>query len=262
MRLKITFQLQTGSYNTVPLHHQKIVSNFLQHINGELQKLPFSFNFSSLKGTTKVQNGMMKFLSNKLSLVVGSADEDYMQLLRQYLETGNLLNLGKMQVKCKNISEIPDAGFNTQMRYVCISPIILYDVEKQPELALEAIEPMSKEFSDQLYNSTMDRMEAAGYSTLELSQFAEFEVLPDPEYINKSIGSTKKYVRTYKSNTDKQMSGYLLPFTLHAHPKVHEFFWNSGIGELSDQGYGMIDVAKEELKPQQSFTLEMPDFNF
>jgi CRISPR/Cas system endoribonuclease Cas6 (RAMP superfamily) len=40
------------------------------------------------------------------------------------------------------------------------------------------------------------------------------------------------------------MMGYLLPFTLHAHPTVHKFIWEAGVGALSEQGYGMVDLVK------------------
>jgi CRISPR-associated endoribonuclease Cas6 len=48
--------------------------------------------------------------------------------------------------------------------------------------------------------------------------------------------------------------GYLFPFELHAHPDVHRFIWQSGIGLITTQGFGMIDTvpeakASEEIVP-------------
>lgn len=40
------------------------------------------------------------------------------------------------------------------------------------------------------------------------------------------------------------MTGYLLPFTLHAHEDVHLFIWQTGIGALTEEGYGMLDVVR------------------
>ena len=41
------------------------------------------------------------------------------------------------------------------------------------------------------------------------------------------------------------MVGYLLPFTLHAHPKVQEFIYETGIGLYTLEGYGMVDIVHE-----------------
>ena len=49
--------------------------------------------------------------------------------------------------------------------------------------------------------------------------------------------------RIYKNNMNQTIFGYLLPFALHAHPQVHKFIWDCGMGLYTTQGYGMIDVV-------------------
>jgi CRISPR/Cas system endoribonuclease Cas6 (RAMP superfamily) len=39
------------------------------------------------------------------------------------------------------------------------------------------------------------------------------------------------------------MSGYLIPFVLHAHPKVQKFIWDAGLGLYCNNGFGMIDIV-------------------
>jgi CRISPR/Cas system endoribonuclease Cas6 (RAMP superfamily) len=39
------------------------------------------------------------------------------------------------------------------------------------------------------------------------------------------------------------MSGYLIPFVLHAHPKVQKFIWDAGLGQYCNNGFGMIDIV-------------------
>ncbi|MBK9319847.1 MAG: hypothetical protein IPM91_14315 [Bacteroidetes bacterium] len=31
---------------------------------------------------------------------------------------------------------------------------------------------------------------------------------------------------------------------MHAHPDVQKFIWESGVGAMSEQGYGMVDLVK------------------
>jgi CRISPR-associated endoribonuclease Cas6 len=87
-------------------------------------------------------------------------------------------------------------------------------------------------------------MEKAGYSEAQLNEFAEFEFVPDQDYVNKINTTGKKFARFYKSVSGHTMMGYLLPFTLHAHAEVHKYIWDVGMGVLTDEGYGMIDIVK------------------
>ncbi|MFM7218220.1 MAG: CRISPR-associated endoribonuclease Cas6, partial [Bacteroidota bacterium] len=73
--------------------------------------------------------------------------------------------------------------------------------------------------------------------------FAEFEIMPDPNYIDKILNTHKKFARIYKNNDSLPIFGYLLPFKLHAHPQVQKFIWDCGIGLYTNQGYGMVDIV-------------------
>lgn len=71
------------------------------------------------------------------------------------------------------------------MRYLCISPLVLNNPNLSPEKALEVVDPASAEFSDLVYNAVIEKMEKAGFGQEQLNQYAEFEIIPDSEYINK-----------------------------------------------------------------------------
>lgn len=77
MRIKISFLKVHGSSGTVPLHHQKIISAFMDEVIRELPVTSDFYNFSSLKGTSKVQSGQIRFLSSKVSLVVSAPHNEF-----------------------------------------------------------------------------------------------------------------------------------------------------------------------------------------
>jgi CRISPR-associated endoribonuclease Cas6 len=244
MRIKISFLREHASANSIPLHHQKLLTDSLGVIMDEISGDRSFFNFSSLKGTSKIQNGFMRFLSSKITLVVSSRNQEFAEALVKRIFDSPHLAVGKMHLIPKTYEVIPDPSFQTKMRYLCISPMIIHHPEREADKAQEMVDPTSQQFSDILYNITLDRMERAGYSESMMNDFAEFEAQPDMEYINKINESGKKYARFYKSATGDPMMGYLLPFTLHAHPEVHKFIWECGIGHLTEEGYGMIDMVK------------------
>jgi len=202
--------------------------------------------FSTIKGTSSVAKGYIRFLSTKVSLVIASNNDEFLRNLVDTIFRQRTVRIGKMELipKQQHVVEMPE--YKTEMKYVCISPIIILDPNKDPLRASETtIDPASQEFSDILFNTTIERMEAAGYSEEELRSFEAFEAIPDPEYIKRVTENNKRFARYYKNTNEQIIIGYLLPFTLHAHPKVHEFICNCGLGLFTNQGYGMIDVVPE-----------------
>jgi CRISPR-associated endoribonuclease Cas6 len=244
MRVKISFLRDQMSANTIPLHHQTLLAEGLYQLIDSFGGDRTQFNFSSLKGTSKIQNGFMRFLSSKVTLVLASRNPQQLETLVSKIFELPYMAVGKMNLMPRSHEIIPEPDFQTKMRYLCISPMILVDPAKDPDKSQVTIDPTSQEFSDILYEQTLDRMERAGYTEAQLNNFAEFDAQPDLEYVQKLNESGKKYARYYKSADGSTMMGYLLPFTLHAHPDVHRFIWDAGVGVLNEQGYGMIDLVK------------------
>jgi len=244
MRIKISFLREHASANSIPLHHQKLLADSLWELTDTITPDRSMFNFSSLKGTSKITNGFMRFLSSKITLVISSRSQEFAEALVKKIFDKPYLPVGKMNLIPKTYEVIPDPSFQTKMRYLCISPLIMVNPDKEPDRAQEMVDPTSLQFSDILYNITLDRMEKAGFTEAQLNEFAEFEAQPDMEYINKINESGKKYARFYKSAVGNTMLGFLLPFTLHAHHDVHKFIWETGLGVLTEEGYGMVDLVK------------------
>ncbi len=245
MRIKISFLKVHGSSGTVPLHHQKIISAFLDEVIREISASSENYCFSSLKGTSKVQSGQIRFLSSKVSLVISSPETDFAEQWVKKIFDRRLVSFAKLTLVPKSFDIIPDPEFKTVMKYVCISPMVPQPAfEMEPAgIIPEAMDPRSHEFSDLFYEAVLDRMEKAGFTPEQLASFAEFEIMPDPGYIQKILDTHKKFARIYKNNNNQTIFGYLLPFSLHAHPQVQKFIWECGIGLNTMQGYGMIDVV-------------------
>jgi CRISPR-associated endoribonuclease Cas6 len=243
MRIKISFVRDQNSSNSIPLHHQKLLSSALHERVSSFSLEPLPFNFSSIKGTSRIQNGYMRFLSTKVTMVISAADADFCNKIVDEIFSRPYLTIGKLNIMPRFKEIIADPPITKRMRYICISPLILFDPKIDQAKAQELINPNTKEFADALYNVVMDQMEKAGYTEEQLAQYAEFESQPDKEYVEKVQDSGKKFARFYKCSEGFTMLGYLLPFTLYAHPDVHDFIWKNGIGVLNNEGYGMVDVV-------------------
>ena len=136
-----------------------------------------------------------------------------------------------------------------EMKYLCISPIVVIDPLEGSEDPKTFLSPTSDEFSDFLYESIMIRMERAGYSQEELAQFYKFQVVPDKDYLAKIKDDDKKFARVFTlfDGGDKyDVRGYTFPFTLYADPKVQDFVINNGLGWVTHKGFGMLDIANSD----------------
>ncbi|MBK7852990.1 MAG: hypothetical protein IPJ66_18190 [Bacteroidetes bacterium] len=155
-----------------------------------------------------------------------------------------LVSFAKLTLVPKSFDIIPDPEFKPQMKYVCISPMIPQPPFLTDETGTlpEPLDPRSHEFSDLFYDAVLDRMEKAGFTEEQISSFVEFEIVPDPGYIQKISETHKKFARIYRTTTTRQCMVTCCHY-LHAHPQVQKFIWECGIGNFTTQGYGMVDVV-------------------
>jgi CRISPR-associated endoribonuclease Cas6 len=242
MRIRLSFLKAFGTENNgvISLHHQKILCSFLEQLIESISHKSDCYCFSSLKGTTKVSNGQIRFLSNKVSLVFSDPEKDFVNaVLQKIFESGDI-HLDKLALSPRSYQIISEPNFQTVMKYVCISPMIPSKQFVETETPLH---PSSHEFSDRVFDSIIHRMEQCGYSDGQLNDFSEFEITPDTEYFQKIENNPRKHARVYKNGNFELMYGYLFPFSVHAHPEVHKFFWERGLGLSTKEGYGMIDMV-------------------
>jgi CRISPR-associated endoribonuclease Cas6 len=75
MRVKFSFLKPKNNDGAIPLHHQKLISHVIRDILSDFPGHPVLYNFSTLKGTSKVQTGQIRFHSSKVSLVFSSVDD-------------------------------------------------------------------------------------------------------------------------------------------------------------------------------------------
>jgi CRISPR-associated endoribonuclease Cas6 len=205
------------------------------------------YNFSGLKGQSKVTRDGLFYDSTKVTFVLSAIDpnfiDDFVELLFQY----DQIYLGTLLLRPFQVLKEEVYHFEETTKFVCLSPLVVIS-EGLPQIEIKKfILPTENTFSDLLYESTMNRMEQSGFFNLEeLRTFSNFYFEAESDYIEKSKLSEKKYSRIYHSRhkgSEIEVRGYTLPFLLHAHPKVQEFVFHAGLGEETEEGFGMIDLA-------------------
>lgn len=253
MRIRLIFILKNkGGY--VPFHHQYLLTQLIKGVllkGGREEYFYYKgYNFSGLKGQTKISRNGLHFFSSRVTLVLSCLDKDFVDYFVKnvfdfpQLEVGNLTLIPEAVEE----EEIPD--FEEMNKYICISPIVLSEPKFNDSEGKKFIHPETDEFSDFLYESTILRMSQSGLFTPEqLKTFFKFQLVPDNSYLTKIEQSQKKFARiypVYDLDVKYEVRGYTFPLTLYAAPEVQKFVFVLGLGAFTHKGFGMLDIANAD----------------
>lgn len=253
MRIRIIFSLKNrGAY--VPFHHQYLLAQVIKGLlvfGPDKSFLDFNqFNFSGLKGQTKVSRKGLHYYSSKVTLVFACPDKQFMDYFIKQLFAQKDLIVGNLHLEPESVESEEPVQIADEARFLCISPIVLLPPAFNDDRGKKFISPDSDEFSDLLYDSTITRMEATGkYTTEQLSSFYKFQIVPDKDYIQRIQSSHKKFARIYPlydNDIKFEVRGYTFPFVLYAAREVHQFIYENGLGQFTHKGFGMLDIANND----------------
>lgn len=253
MRTRIIFSLKNrGAY--VPFHHQYLLAQVIKGLlifGPEKSFLDFNqYNFSGLKGQTKVSRKGLHYFSAKVTLVFACPDKPFMDYFLARLFEQKEVIVGNMHLVPEAIEEEEPVAISDESRFLCISPIVVIPAAFNDESGKKFVSPESDEFSDLLYECTLSRMEALGKFTAEqLASFYKFQIVPDHDYIQRLQASHKKFARIYPlydNDVKFEVRGYTFPFTLYAAREVQQFIYENGLGYFTHKGFGMLDVANND----------------
>jgi CRISPR-associated endoribonuclease Cas6 len=253
VRTRIIFSLKNrGAY--VPFHHQYLLAQVIKGLlvfGPDKSYLDFQqFNFSGLKGQTKVSRKGLHYYSSKVTLVFACSDKPFLDYFIARVFDQKEIIVGNLHLAPESVESEEAVQIGDESRFLCISPVVLIKASFNDEGAKKFVPPDSDEFSDLLYDSTLARMEATGKFTPEqLTSFYKFQIVPDREYIQRIQSSHKKFARIYPlfdNDIKFEVRGYTFPFILYAAREVQQFVYENGLGHFTFKGFGMLDIANND----------------
>ena len=235
----------------MPFHHQFLLAQTVKGLVMLGAKPEFysfdQYNFSGLKGQIKISRKGLHFYSSRVTLVFSSPSREFVEYFLSTLFAQKELMIGNLQLVPESHDLENPILFTDSMRYLCISPVVLLPATFNDEQGKRFISPESDEFSDLLYNNTIERMEASQkFLPDTLSSFYKFQLVADKDYLTKIQSTHKKFARIYPlydSDVKYEARGYTFPFVLYAPLPVQQFVYENGLGLYSHKGFGMLDVA-------------------
>jgi CRISPR-associated endoribonuclease Cas6 len=250
VRIRIVFAVKNrGGF--VPFHHQHILAQTIKGVLASGGNLHYAsstdFNFSGLKGQTKISRKGLHFYSAKVTLVFSSGDPAFLDYFSKALFNQREFMLGNLTLIPESAEPETPVVMGDSNKFLCISPIVILPGAFNDDVSKRFISPEEDEFSDLLYDSTMQRMAASGrFNQEQLADFYKFQIVPDKGYLERIQTEHKKFARIYPlfdHDIKYEVRGYTFPFTLYAPKAVQHFIYESGLGHFAHKGFGMLDVA-------------------
>jgi CRISPR-associated endoribonuclease Cas6 len=250
LRIRVVFEVKNrGGY--VPFHHQHLLAQTIKGILASEGHTDFAastdFNFSGLKGQTKISRKGLHFYSAKATLVFSSGTKELIEYFKEVLFRQKELIVGNLFLIPESIETEDPVIVTDAQKFLCISPIVLLPGVFNDEKSKRFISPFDDEFSDLLYESTLNRMSTSGlYPEEDLTSFYKFQIVPDKGYLERIESNHKKFARIYPLfdlDIKYEVRGYTFPFTLYAPEAVQRFIYERGLGHFAHKGFGMLDVA-------------------
>lgn len=238
----------------MPFHHQYLLAQFIKGLltfgsNPDYRDYT-QFNFSGLKGQTKVSRKGLHYYSSRVTLVFSCGDQQFLDYFTAQVFTQKDIMIGNLHLTPESMEKEEPVQVGEESKYLCISPIVVLSAHFNDEHAKKFIHPESDEFSDLLYESIIGRMEATRkYTPAQLAAFYKFQVVPDKLYLQRIQESNKKFARIYPlfdNDVKFEVRGYTFPFTLYAAKEVQHFIYENGLGYFAHKGFGMLDLSNND----------------
>ncbi|MDH5609650.1 MAG: CRISPR-associated protein Cas6 [Cyclobacteriaceae bacterium] len=252
MRVRITFRVKNRGV-AIPFHHQFLIAQVIKGLILSSRNQRFKdfvlYSFSGLKGQTKVSRNGLHFNSSRVTLVITSPEQEFIDFLLGQVFGQSQIDIGPLVLNPEQAdAEIP-LQLSTNEKYICISPLVILESGFNSSDGKKFVEPGTDEFSDILYESTVQRMEASGIRTDEIQDIDKFQLVPDKGYIEKLRQAQKKFARIYPmydQDVKYEVRGYTFPFVLYAPKEVQQFVFTCGLGLFTQKGFGMMDMANAD----------------
>lgn len=252
MRIRVSFKVNNRG-GLVPFHHQYLIAGVINEVLAGSSVSAYRdyafFSFSGIKGQTRLGKNGLHFNSKMVTIVFSSASREFLDHLVKLILNQKEVQVGNLKLTPELAQEEMPVQLEKGTKYVCISPMVLVSPKDDPSRAKDFMQPFSDEFSDYLYESTIDRMTSFGMNVDEIPEVQKFQLVPDEHYLAKIKAENKKFARVYPmyDGGDKyEVRGYTIPFTLYAAAEIQDFLYTCGLGLHSNKGFGMLDLANSD----------------
>lgn len=144
----------------------------------------------------------------------------------------------------ERVETIEEPVFTEEQKFTCLSPIALINRQKNyKHKHLIYYETDPEYFKTMLFNNLINKYTRLYKKTEEMKNFL-CKIELDEYYYNQRRGKISKLYRCHtKEFGDLAIKAYLTPFTMKCCSDLMSFAYNTGLGDYTYLGFGMIAPA-------------------
>lgn len=250
MRIKILIDVAKGLTLPVNYNHHLtgVIYHFLAESNAEYaaflhnegylagQKRFKLFTFSQLMAKRRRISGGSIHFSSSLMWYISSPVERFLTHFADTLLGKGKLSIGHHQLKVSDVSVPRSPRFQREMRFRCLSPIVMSTVRQQDgERLMHYCRPDDPAFSELIRQNLIRKQEAIYGHPID-GDTLRFRF--DSDYIGRRQGRVTRLV-DYKGI---KIKGVMCPFWVSGNPALIQTGYECGFGDKNSAGFGMVEI--------------------
>ncbi|MDE0085312.1 MAG: CRISPR-associated endoribonuclease Cas6 [Candidatus Poribacteria bacterium] len=194
------------------------------------------FTFSQLMAERRRITGEQIHFRSTLTWFVSSPIEQFLSHFADTLLTQGRLSIGQQQLKILDVNIPRTPGFQSDMRFRCLSPIVMSAVrEHEGQRRTHYCLPDDPDLSE-LIRQNLIRKHEAIHGSIPQNDALKFRF--DDNYIHKKQGRVTRLV-DFKGI---KIRGILCPFRVSGSPTLIQTGYECGFGDKNSAGFGMVEV--------------------
>jgi len=265
MRIKITFSnphketqipINTNYYlvrliDNITLEYRRYLQSLL---GNDRHKGKFDlYTFSQLLvPKRKIVDSNIRILSSEFHWFIASPFHQFLGLIAKQLRDRKTIKLYKHHFGIRSIQFVDAPEFNnSEARFTCLSPVAVYRQrrmsKKRNPLHLKAgyILPNEQDYLTSIKKDLIYKYKLIEHNSID---DMDFDLQYDADYIRKRNNRITKVITLENGDRmPEQVRGVLAPLKVKADPQFLRIMYDSGLGQLNNLGFGMLETVQSQV---------------
>jgi len=263
MRIKITFKnlqqetllpINTNYYlvkliNGLTFEYRRYLNSLLP---AEYRNQHFDmYTFSQLIiPKRRIVNYEIGILSSEFHWYIASPYYQFLGLIAKELRSRDKIKIYKHSFGLSEVNFITAPVFdNSEARFTCLSPVAVYRQRNSKRHSSFHLKSGYILPDDSDYLSSIKRDLVQKYNTIERNNIdsLDFDLKYDPDYIRRRNNRITKVITLENGQKlPEQVRGVLAPLRIKADPDVLRIVYDTGLGQLNNYGFGMVETINTQ----------------
>ncbi|RFM23635.1 MAG: CRISPR-associated endoribonuclease Cas6 [Candidatus Thermochlorobacter aerophilum] len=197
------------------------------------------FTFSNLNvPERKIEGTRLISFSKKISLMISSPVEDFLQHLVTGLFLDGYFFIEHARFRKGDIQTLPDPEFSETMEFSMLSPMVVSVM--RPDRSKEFLKYNDERLPTVVLKNLLAKYQAIHGHSFE-GDVSTFAIRFSEKYLTRRQGKVEKLIKIHEGRAEEtHIKAILCPFTITAPIELIKVGYDCGFGEKNSVGFGMV----------------------